>query len=93
MSVSSKSRNNNVMCLIEKDVTVAINGLEGQQILKTDIVGFIVTHPDNTLVKAFVVDQECIPSQNLIYQVTPFRDITRTDLILCQEERLIYCSV
>ena len=45
------------MKVIEENVTVAINSLEGQQTLKTEIVGFKLTRPDDQVVKAFVVEK------------------------------------
>ena len=63
----SFKRNDKIsMHFIEKDVTVAINSLEGQQTLETDIVGFSLTSPDDTLVKAFVVERiHTFPKFNL----------------------------
>ena len=55
--LSFNKSSNNYMFLIEKDVTVAINSLEGKQTLKTDIVQFSLTRPDDSIVKAFVVDR------------------------------------
>ena len=55
--LSFNAGSNNPMSFIEKDVTVAINSLEGQQTLKTDIVGFSLTPPDDSLIKVFVVDR------------------------------------
>ena len=51
------SNSSNPMHLIEKNVTVAINSLEGQQTMKTEIVGFRLTRPDDQVVKAFVVEK------------------------------------
>ena len=55
--LSFDKSSSNHMFLIEKDVTVAINSLEGQQTMKTDIVGFSLTRPDNSPIKAFVVER------------------------------------
>ena len=58
LSIDQNSSNSsNPMHLIEKNVTVAINSLEGQQTMKTEIVGFRLTHPDDQIVKAFVVEK------------------------------------
>ena len=54
---SNSSNNSKPMNVIEENVTVAINSLEGQQTMKTEIVGFRLTRPDDKVVKAFVVEK------------------------------------
>ena len=69
--MSFDRNSSNPIHLVERDVTVAINSLEGQQTMKTDIVGFKLTHPDDTIVKAFVVDKiHSYPRFNLSSKVT-----------------------
>ena len=64
--MSFNSRGYSSIHLIQKDVTVANNSLEGQQTLKTDFVGFSLTRPDNSLIKALVVNRiHSFPKFNL----------------------------
>ena len=69
--LSFNQNNKDSIYLVKKDVTVAINSLEGQQTMKTDIVGFKLTRPDDTIVKAFVVDKiHKYPRFNLSSKIT-----------------------
>ena len=69
--LSFKPSSNNSLHFVKKDVTVAINSLEGQQTIKTAIVGFKLTCPDDTLVKAYVVDKiHSYPRFNLSSKIT-----------------------
>ena len=69
--LSFDKSSSNHMFLIEKDVTVAVNSLEGQQTMKTNIVGLRLTRPDDSVVKTLVVDRiHSYPRFNLSSKVT-----------------------